>query len=91
MPSHHYGSGTRFEARSINSEGVVIRGKVKNRGDRNYQFVELSFRLLGEGDKEIAIVRTTTNSLDAGRTWYFELKAPYPTARKSVLARLGGF
>ncbi len=75
----------------MTKEGVVIQGKIKNNSNRNYQFVEVSFKLFDEAQKEIAVVRTTTNSLDSGRTWYFEVKAPYKNARTSVLDRLGGF
>jgi hypothetical protein len=36
-------------------------------------------------------VGSTTDSLDGGRTWNFEIKAPYLNAVSSTLERLGGF
>jgi hypothetical protein len=72
-------------------EGAIIQGKVRNNTDKDYHFVEISFKLFDKDDKEVALVRATTDSLEAGRTWYFEIKAPYPTAVTSIMDRLGGF
>jgi hypothetical protein len=75
----------------LTKEGVVIQGKVKNNTDKDYHFVEISFKLFDKENKELAVVRSTTDSLEAGRTWYFEVKGPYPNAASSTLERLGGF
>jgi len=75
----------------LTKEGVVIQGKVKNNTDRDYHFVEISFKLFDKENKELAVVRSTTDSLEAGRTWYFEVKGAYPNAVSSTLERLGGF
>jgi hypothetical protein len=75
----------------VTKDGILIQGKVKNTTDRDFHFVEISFKLFDKDKKELAVIRTTTDSLEAGRSWYFELKAPYPTAATSVLERLGGF
>jgi hypothetical protein len=75
----------------LTKEGVVIQGKVKNNTDKDYHFVEISFKLFDKENKELAVVRSTTDSLEAGRTWYFEVKGPYPNAVSSTLERLGGF
>ena len=69
----------------------TLKGKVKNTTDKDYHFVEISFKLYDKDAKEIALIRATTDSLEGGRTWYFELKAPYTNAVSSVLDRLGGF
>jgi hypothetical protein len=75
----------------LTKEGVVIQGKVKNNTDKDYHFVEISFKLFDKENKELAVVRSTTDSLEAGRTWYFEVKGAYPNAVSSTLERLGGF
>lgn len=73
------------------NEGIVIKGRVKNTTDKDYHFVEISFNVYDKENKKIAVVRSTTDSLDGGRTWNFEIKAPYLNAVTSTLDRLGGF